>query len=152
MTGPSAPVERLHQSIAREIGTAILAGEHLPGTYFDGEIERSLALGVSRTAYREAIRILVAKGLLASKPKTGTHVTDRRRWNVLDPDILAWTFSGDADEAFIRELFELRAIIEPEAAALAAARHSADELAGMAAALDEMAAYGLAEPGDSLDN
>lgn len=139
-------VERLHQSIARQIGTAILAGQHDPGTQFGGEIEQAVARGVSRTAYREAIRILVAKGLLESKPKAGTRVTDRSRWNVLDPDILAWTFSGDVDEAFIRELFELRAIIEPEAAALAARRRDPADIANMARALDAMAAHGLADP------
>lgn len=138
-------VERLHQAIARELGTAILNGTHPPGTQFGGEIERSLAMGVSRTAYREAIRILVAKGLLDSKPKAGTHVTDRTHWNLLDPDILAWTFAGEVDEAFIRELFELRSIIEPEAAALAARRRSDADVARMTSALDEMTEYGLAD-------
>lgn len=138
-------VERLHQVIARQIGTAILDGTYPPGAQLGGEIERSEAMGVSRTAYREAIRILVAKGLLDSKPKAGTHVTARSRWNALDPDVLAWTFSGDADEGFIRELFELRAIIEPEAAALAARRRSDADVANLAAALDEMATHGLAD-------
>lgn len=139
-------VERIHQAIARELGTAILTGAYPPGTQFGGEIQRSLDMGVSRTAYREAIRILVAKGLLDSKPKAGTHVTDRVNWNLLDPDILAWTFSNDVDETFIRELFELRSIIEPEAAALAAQRRTDTDVAHMAAALDKMAEYGLADP------
>lgn len=142
----TAKVERLHQSIAREIGTEILNGRYPPGSQLGGEIEEALAKGVSRTPYREAIRILVAKGLVESKPRAGTRVTDSSRWNVLDPDILAWTFSGEADEAFIRELFELRAIIEPQAAALAARRRTEEDVARLTEALGEMAHYGLGDP------
>ncbi|MEY2926130.1 MAG: hypothetical protein RL367_607 [Pseudomonadota bacterium] len=135
---------RIHQAVARTLGMAILSGKHLPGASFGGEIDHSHALGISRTAYREALRILIAKGLIESRPRAGTHVTPRARWNLLDPEILAWMFSGSPDEHFIRDLFELRGLIEPAAAALAAARHSADQLETMRAALDAMAAYGLA--------
>jgi len=62
--------ERIHQAIARTLGTAILGGRFKPGDSFEGEIEQSLALGVSRTPYREAIRILVAKGLLEIRPRS----------------------------------------------------------------------------------
>ena len=141
---PEAKPLRIHQAIATDIGTAILLGVYKPGEIFAGEIEKSLELGVSRTAYREAIRILVSKGLLESKPKTGTHVTPRQRWNLLDPDILAWMFTGEPDEGFIRDLFELRGILEPAAAALAADRRTPEQLAGMAEALAEMAQHGLA--------
>jgi DNA-binding FadR family transcriptional regulator len=144
--------ERLHQSIARELGTAILSRKHLPGAPFGGEIEQSEALGVSRTAYREAIRILVAKGLLESRPKAGTRVTPRTSWNLLDPDILAWMFSGQPDEEFIQGLFELRGIIEPAAAALAAVRRTEAQLGDMDAALKGMALHGLAsEEGQAAD-
>ena len=68
---------RLHQSIAERLGTAILCGEHPPGAHLGGEIEATAALGVSRTAYREGLRILIAKGLLESQPRAGTHVTPR---------------------------------------------------------------------------
>jgi DNA-binding FadR family transcriptional regulator len=145
MARQPARAERLHQSVARAIGTGILTGRLAPGEGLGGEIEQSLAMGVSRTAYREAIRILIAKGLLESRPKVGTRVTDGRRWNLLDPDILAWTFSGDADEGFIRELFELRTIIEPEAAALAALRRTDQHLAEMDGALAKMAKFGFAD-------
>ena len=135
---------RIHQAIAARLGIAILSGEYQPGDSFDGEIEQSLNLGVSRTAYREAMRILVAKGLVESRPKAGTHVTPRRRWNLLDPDILAWMFTGRPDEHFIRDLFELRGIIEPAAAALAAQRRTQGQLDAMTAALDDMTRHGLA--------
>ena len=135
---------RIHQALARQLGIAILSGEYRPGDAFDGEIEQSEALGVSRTAYREAMRILTAKGVLESRPRAGTHVTPRRRWNLLDPDMLEWMFAGTPDERFIRDLFELRAVIEPAAAALAADRHEEADLTRMNEGLAGMEAYGLA--------
>ncbi|MBU6267619.1 MAG: FCD domain-containing protein [Sphingomonadales bacterium] len=153
MPGLDAPrALRIHQDIARRLGIAILSGQHLPGSAFGGEIEQSEALGVSRTAYREAMRILTAKGLIESRPKAGTHVTPRARWNLLDPEMLAWMFSGEPDPGFIRDLFELRGIIEPAAAALAARRRTPQQLDDMRAALAAMAAHGLAaEAGQAAD-
>ena len=135
---------RIHQALARKFGIAILSGEYAPGDGFNGEIEQSDALGVSRTAYREALRILTAKGLLESRPKAGTHVTPRQRWNLLDPDVLEWMFSGRPDESFIYDLFELRGVIEVAAAQLAAVRHDADDLARMDRGLAGMRRHGLA--------
>jgi DNA-binding FadR family transcriptional regulator len=136
---------RIHGTIAHDIGVEIVSGLRKPGDVFGGEIEASEALGVSRTAYREAIRILAAKGLIESRPKAGTRVTPRSRWNLLDPDVLGWAFEGEPDAAFILDLFELRSVIEPAAAAFAARRRSEDDLATIAAALTDMAAYGLAD-------
>ena len=64
---------------------------------------------------REAIQVLTAKGLVESRPKAGTRVLPRNRWNLLDPDVLAWAFAGEPDIQFVRDLFELRAIVEPAA-------------------------------------
>ncbi len=135
---------RIHQAVARQIGIAILSGEYLPGDSIPTEIEQTATLNVSRTPYREAIQILRAKGLLESRYKAGTYVTPRERWNLLDPDVLAWMFAGTPDEAFISDLFELRGILEPAAAALAATRRSAEQLALMKRALADMARCGLA--------
>jgi DNA-binding FadR family transcriptional regulator len=132
--------------MARDLGTAILSGKFQPGDNLGGEVERSETLGVSRTAYREAIRILIAKGLVESRPKAGTHVTPRKRWNVLDPDVLDWMFSGQPDEQFIRDIFELRGVIEPAAAAFAAARHTSRHLEIMDRALVAMREHGLQTP------
>lgn len=137
---------RIHQAIARDVGVAILSGEFAPGDRIGVEIEQAEAHEVSRTAYREAVRILVAKGLLESRPKIGTHVTPRERWNLLDPDILAWMFAGSPDEKFIRDLFELRGLIEPGAAAVAAERRTNVQLDQMVAALADMRRHGLATP------
>ena len=136
--------QRLHEVIAHDLGVAIVTGRHAPGDTLSGEIEFSEHLNVSRSAYREAIRILSAKGLVESRPKTGTRVSPRRRWNMLDPDVLAWTFESEPSPAFIRDLFELRMIVEPEAAALAAERRTGQQLARMGHALEQMAEHGLA--------
>jgi DNA-binding FadR family transcriptional regulator len=125
---------------------AIVTGRYQPGDVLSGEIEFSEQLKVSRSAYREAIRMLAAKGLVESKPKTGTRVSDHRRWNLLDPDVLGWMFESEPSEEFIRALFELRMIVEPAAAELAARRRDGRDLARMGHALEEMARYGLGAP------
>jgi DNA-binding FadR family transcriptional regulator len=63
--------------------------------------------------------------MVESRPKFGTRVSEPRRWHLLDPDVISWIFSADQpDERLLEALFELRTIIEPEAAALAAARRT----------------------------
>lgn len=143
---------RIHQAIAKDLGSAILTGKRQPGDLFEGEIEASERLGVSRTAYREAVRILIAKGMLESRPKAGTRVLPRNRWNILDPEMLAWMFTGEPDAAFIRDLFELRGVIEPAAAEFAARRRTDEQLATMETALNDMSRFGLSTPdGRSAD-
>lgn len=144
MTDRPDPSRRIHGTIARDLGIEIVSGKRRPGEVLGGEIEASAALGISRTAYREAIRILGAKGLVESRPKAGTRVLPRRHWNVLDPDVLAWTFEGEPEEQFIRDLFELRAVVEPAAAAFAARRRTDEDVARMREALDGMARHTLA--------
>lgn len=129
---------RLHQSLARELGSRILSGGYLPGESLPGEIAASQTHRVSRNAYREAVRILAAKGLVESRQKAGTLVTDRSRWNLLDPDVLDWTLSSNPAPAFSDALFELRSIVEPAAASLAAQRRSEEDLVAMERALGEM--------------
>ena len=123
-----------------------MSGKRPPGSMFGGEIEASEKLGVSRTVYREAMRMLAAKGLIESRPKAGTRVTQRKRWNLLDPDILAWTFESEPEPGFIRGLFELRELIEPAAAGFAAVRRSKEQLNDLREALDDMEKLGLETP------
>ena len=137
---------RLPGTIARSIGVEIVSGKRPPGYAFGGEIEASETLGVSRGAYREAMRILAAKGLIESRPKAGTRVSPRDRWNVLDPDILAWSFESAPRPDFVRGLFELRELVEPAAAALAAQRRTDDHLVLLRSALDGMAKFPLETP------
>ena len=134
---------RLHGTIARDIGTRIVSGRLSPGSVLSGEIEASARLRVSRTAYREAMRILAAKGLVDSRPKLGTRVSEPQHWHLLDPDVLAWTFTSNPNAAVLRELFELRTLIEPTASALAATRRSKPQLQALRDSLDRMTRHSL---------
>ena len=135
---------RRHQgAIAHKLGAAILSGEYAPGDTLSGEVAFSEALGVSRGAYREAVQVLTAKGLVESRPKAGTRVLPRERWNLLDQDVLAWAFAGNPDIQLVRGLFELRAIIEPAAARLAAERRGREDLSKMKEALALMRRHTL---------
>lgn len=135
---------RLHGTIARDLGVLIVSGRYKPGDILNGEIDASDRLQVSRTAYREAVRILAAKGLVESRPKVGTRVSPQSNWHMLDPDVLSWIFEFEPDDTLLANLFELRKIVEPEAAALAALRRTDEELASMEKALEGMASHTLA--------
>jgi DNA-binding FadR family transcriptional regulator len=137
---------RKHGVAAEALGIAILRGDHKPGAVLPTEMEASERLGISRSAYREALRILAAKGMVQSRPKAGTQVTPRRRWHLLDPDVLGWIFQSEPSPSFIQGVFELRKIVEPHAAALAAERRNSNQLARMGHALEEMAKHGLGTP------
>lgn len=141
---PRGTGRRLHGAIAHKLGTAILSGEYAPGDRLSGEVAFSEMLDVSRSAYREAVQVLTAKGLVESRPKAGTRVLPRNRWNLLDPDVLAWAFAGNPDTTFIRALFELRSIVEPAACALAAERRDRADLKAMKDALTAMSRHSLA--------
>ena len=129
---------RLHGALAHKLGVEILKGVFPPNAILPNEIESSTNLKISRSAYREAMRILAAKGLVESRPKTGTRVTEASQWNLLDPDVLQWMFEAEPTEDFITGLFELRLITEPAAAALAAERRSDAQIATMEQALMTM--------------
>ena len=149
---PISKILRLHGTIARDIGIAVMSGKYQPGDLLTGEIASSERLEVSRTAYREAIRILAAKGLVESKPKVGTKVCARNKWHMLDPDVLAWAFEKEPDLDLLNNLFELRNIVEFAAAALAATRRSEGHVKRMRRSLDEMAEFTLAtEEGRQAD-
>ena len=147
------PAMRLHSTIARDIGIGIAGGRLRPGETLAGEIEAADRLDVSRTAYREAIRILAAKGMVESRTKTGTRVSPRERWHLLDPELLGWFLETKPTEGFVRDLFELRMMVEPYAAALAATQHNASDLALMGEALETMGRLGLgSEEGRTADH
>lgn len=130
--------------LAQSLGERILSGKLKEGHAFPGEVEFAAQLGISRSVLREALRVLVSKGLVEGRPKAGTRVTLRQQWNLLDPDILAWQFASEPSSKFIEDLFALRMILEPEAAALAATRRTEAHIADMRQALAEMSSQTLA--------
>src|SRR5256885_11128886 len=121
------PEQSLHGRIVHAIGRRIVTGNLQPGALLPAEPE----LGASRTVQREAIKVLAAKGLVESRPKTGTRVRPRQSWNLLDPDVLAWQREGAPPAAFLRKLTEVRGVVEPAAAELAGERASRRELAAI---------------------
>jgi DNA-binding FadR family transcriptional regulator len=126
---------RLHGSVAHKLALLIISGRLQPGETLPNEDELSVALSVSRTAYREGVRTLVAKGLVETRPKTGTKVCARSQWSMLDPDVLAWNLESEPSYEFIVSLFEIRQIVEPSAAALAALRRDDLDIGTMTNAL-----------------
>ena len=86
---------------------------------------------VSRTVFREAIKTLSSKGLLESRAKIGTRVRQKSDWNLLDPDMLEWYCRSTPFAVFSIKLQEMREMVEPYAAALAAQSHTPDKLAVM---------------------
>jgi DNA-binding FadR family transcriptional regulator len=80
---------------------------------------------VSRSILRESVKVLAAKGLVEVRPKSGVRARPRSDWNLLDPHVLAWQGEAGMSAPFIRNLCEIRRIIEPAAAELAAIRASA---------------------------
>jgi DNA-binding FadR family transcriptional regulator len=130
------PHANLHGQIVHTLGRRILRGDIRPGD----ALHAGSTLPASRTALREAIRVLAAKGLVEAKPKIGTRVTPREAWNLLDPDVMAWQHDGVPRPMFLAKLTEVRAVIEPRAAALAAMRADASALASLQASVRDMAA------------
>ncbi|HTV70393.1 MAG TPA: FadR/GntR family transcriptional regulator [Rhizobiaceae bacterium] len=129
---------RVHTSVANEIGQRIVRGDYPPGTILPNEAQWSNMFEVSRSVVREAIKMLMAKGLLTSRPKVGSWVEPRERWNLLDRDVLTWYSASPERKAFLKTVQEFRYIIEPEAAALAAARRTDEQMAEISQALQEM--------------
>ena len=128
----------LHGKVVNEMGRRVVSGGYAAGALLPNEDLLCQELQVSRTALREAVKVLAAKGLLEPRPRIGTRVRPRDQWNLLDPDILAWRCATGADAEFLRHLNQLREIIEPAAAALAATSRSAEQLAAIASALQAM--------------
>lgn len=143
---PRSSGRRLRGSLTARLAGDILSGRYAPGERLGSEADFHRTLDVSRGAYREAVKILTAKGLVESRPCAGTRILPRNRWNLLDPDILKWAFSGGHLPAqFIQELQELRLIVEPRAARLAAERVSSSELDTLSKCLGAIANAGSEE-------
>jgi GntR family transcriptional regulator, galactonate operon transcriptional repressor len=140
-------VATLTQQVAQELGLRIVRGDYLPGDALPSEADLSAELEVSRTVVREGLKVLAAKGLIRSRPRVGPVVQPRRTWEGLDSDIIAWsTQDGEQLRTFLDQLTEVRHIIEPDAARLAATRATPEELEQVAATFAAME-DAVADPG-----
>jgi GntR family transcriptional regulator, galactonate operon transcriptional repressor len=140
--------------LIRSLGHDIVRGVHPPGALLPREVELMAAHGASRTSVREAVKVLSGKGLVETRQKVGTRVRERDHWNIFDADVLDWHMIDEVDHDILRDLIEMRQLVEPAAARFAAARASLDDLGriaeaveAMRGALGDMAAYAKADVG-----
>ncbi|WP_322040189.1 FadR/GntR family transcriptional regulator [Burkholderia diffusa] len=113
----------LHRQVLNQMGERICSGQFAPGDVLPSEDELAEQLQVSRITIRETVKSLSAKGMLQVRRRYGTVVLPRAQWQLFDPDVITWRArAGTVDEGLIQDLMELRLIIEPNAAKLAAKR------------------------------
>lgn len=141
------PILSAHDQIVRALAGEILSGRLEPGEKLPVEQELLERFGVSRTALREAVKTLAAKGFLSVKTRVGTRVTDPIHWNYFDKEVLGWHIAGGMDAQFRLYLAEVRRAFEPAAAALAAERRTPADLTAIRAALEQMRGENQSEYG-----
>jgi len=141
-------VKNVHGNTLDLLGEAIVGGRHPVGAAIPPEPLLCDELGVSRTVVREAVKSLVAKGLLVTGPKVGTRVLAEDDWNWFDPDVVRWKSRVGLTREFLRDLQELRRVVEPAGVRLAAQRATPGDLAeietayaGMKAAIEQGGDY-----------
>jgi DNA-binding FadR family transcriptional regulator len=141
------PIKNVHGTTLDLLGRAIVGGRYAIGTSLPPEPTLCDEFGISRTVVREAVKSLVAKGLLTTGPKVGTRVQPEENWNWFDPDVVAWKSHLGLTRDFLRDLQELRRLIEPAAVRLAAERATAADIAEVEAAYAGMK-FAIEQGGD----
>ncbi|VEA69422.1 L-lactate utilization operon repressor [Serratia plymuthica] len=135
-----AAQRNLSYLLAEKLGQQILAGDYQAGSILPGEMELGEQFGVSRTAVREAVKMLAAKGMLLPRPRIGTRVMPQSQWNFLDQDLLTWWMTRENFDQVMQHFLILRTSLEPQACSLAAANASAQQTAQLAELMAEMRA------------
>ena len=114
-----SPSRNLTFGLLDSLGRTIVTGGY-DGGRFPTEADLAAEHNVSRSVTREAVKMLTAKGVLTARPRKGTTVQPATSWNLFDPDVLSWLLERKFSLDLLRQFTELRAAIEPAAAALAA--------------------------------
>lgn len=145
MRQPQSAFER----VVETVGSAIVQGVRAPDTKTTVEalVGETMA---SRSVVREAVRVLESVGLLRAGRRVGITVCPRSEWNVLDGRIVRWRLESRERKAQLAELHDLRLAIEPEAAALAAARRDERESLELVAVAERLV-NAVDSPRDFLD-
>lgn len=133
-----AGMKNVHGNTVDHLGEAIVAGRYPAGLAIPPEPRLCEEIGVSRTVIRESVKSLVAKGLLSTGPKVGTRVLPEEQWNWFDPDVILWKSKAGLTREFLRDLQDLRRVLEPAAVRMAAQRATAHDLAEIEAAYQGM--------------
>lgn len=129
----------LADQIAGDLGRRIVRGEFQPDSFLPIESELAQVYAAGRNAVREAVRTLVSKGMVRPGRRAGTMVLQRESWNLLDPDVMAWSLTSFASrKQLVDQLTVLRAIIEPEVAAIAATSATTTEVLRIFEAFEAM--------------
>lgn len=132
----------LHSELVDMLGLRIVRGDYPPGARIDVDALEP-EFGVSKTAIREALRVIREKGLIDSWPKRGTIVNDRTAWKLLDSDVIMWRRSARRDDdRLLAELSQLRDVIEPAAARLAAQSRKPEDIEALTRSFEEFAKAG----------
>ena len=131
--------------LANELGTLIVGGSLSPGSALSEKMFGDRR-AISRTSFREAIKVLEGKGLIYSRQSVGTIVADRGEWRLLDPDMIAWRIATGSAAAFLLEFMEFRQAVEPAAAETAARRRNKERIAAVRAAVTAMRALEKRDP------
>lgn len=134
--------------IASDLARKILSGTLKVGDVLPSEVELCGRFGVSRTALREALKLLSSKGLLESRPKLGTRVRERAHWNLLDVQLLEWMEGIESTEEMYQQFLAFRQVIEPQATRLAALHATHDQRVELSHLFREMSAICAAQPFD----
>lgn len=135
----TSPRTTFQRQVLDRLGLDICSGRYAPGQILPSENELCERFAFSRIVIREAVKSLAAKGMLEVRRKVGTQVLDPSEWNLFDPDIIAWrTRTTGVDRRMSRDLLELRRIVEPAAARLAAVRATDDDRAAIREAFEGM--------------
>ena len=121
-------IKNVHGNTVDFLGQAIVGGRYAVGGTIPPEPVLCEELGVSRTVVRESIKSLVAKGLIVTGPKVGTRVLPSEQWNWFDADVIAWQAIAGLTPEFIRDLQDLRRVVEPAAVKLAALRATPEDI------------------------
>jgi len=128
----------LTQQLVHVLGKKIMQGTYKVGDSLPSEADLCIEFNISRTATREAVKMLTAKGLISSRPRQGIKVVDSKHWNLFDADVLNWILFGKPDLYLLRHFLQLRLAIEPEAAFLAAQYAQESDLKAIESALMRM--------------
>lgn len=131
---------RMTRQLVDDVGAAIISGEYQANEFLPVEAELCAKFDVSRSVLREAVKVLSAKGLLATRRRRGTWVSPPSHWNLFDPDVLEWILRSRFSLPLLIEFTDVRLGIEPRAAALAASVATDDELGKIQAGFDRMVA------------
>ncbi|MDV7141825.1 FadR/GntR family transcriptional regulator [Tropicimonas sp. TH_r6] len=128
----------LSAQVSRELGRKIVSGHYRPGDLLEDEAALADRYRVSRSVIRDAVKVLVGKGLLEVRRGIGTRVRNRNNWGLLDDDVLAWHQAAPPNPDLLRQLMDIRRVIEPKAARWAAELGSEEAHAEIAASQDSM--------------